>query len=126
MVVLQEHRSIQIRDNPMSDAQRWFRMSFVLLVGMPDVLLCAQQAVDVPALNHGRQQQAANAKSAGRKRPASKGLSASQLLVRRFDRQAPQIGDLLPDAAGFDSEGNEFELRSLQGHYTVLTFGCLT
>lgn len=35
-------------------------------------------------------------------------------------------GDALPDLTGYDSNGKEFRLRGLKGHYTVLVFGCLT
>lgn len=45
---------------------------------------------------------------------------------QQFDRKTPPLGDPLPDVAGYDARGNEFKLRSLQGHYSVLVFGCLT
>ena len=109
----------------MSDTKRWLTIPFLLLYGMPG-LLCAQETGDTPDGKKETSKQTARPDSSGGKRPAYRGLSASQLLVQRFDRQAPQIGDLLPDAAGLDSDGNEFQLRSLKGHYTVLTFGCLT
>ena len=68
----------------------------------------------------------ARSKVAAKQRAARSGLSAAQVLATRFDRAAPQIGDPLPDVAGLDAEGHEFPLRNLKGHYTVLTFGCLT
>lgn len=43
-----------------------------------------------------------------------------------FERTAPKVGELLPDASGYDAEGNEFKLSSLKGSYSVLVFGCLT
>ncbi len=58
--------------------------------------------------------------------PRKHGAEPAQVLEDRFDREAPQVGDLLPDVVGLDAEGNEFPLRDLRGHYTVLTFGCLT
>ncbi|MFQ5732349.1 MAG: hypothetical protein ACE5KM_10395 [Planctomycetaceae bacterium] len=61
-----------------------------------------------------------------RKRRPRRGLSPGKVLVLRFDRSAPQIGDPLPDVAGYDADGKPFSLRSLKGHYTVLTCGCLT
>lgn len=43
-----------------------------------------------------------------------------------FVRQAPAVGDPLPEVTVYDSQGNEITTSSLRGHYTVLTFGCLT
>ncbi len=45
---------------------------------------------------------------------------------RGFESNSPEIGQMLPDLAGFDADGKEFRLRSLKGHYSVLVFGCLT
>ncbi len=40
---------------------------------------------------------------------------------------APQIGELIPDLEIVDDQGNPVSLRELtQGHYTVMTLGCLT
>lgn len=40
---------------------------------------------------------------------------------------APQIGELIPDLEIVDDQGNPVRLRELtQGHYTVMTLGCLT
>ena len=45
----------------------------------------------------------------------------------RFLDLAPEIGDLVPDVEIVDDQGNPVRLRELaQGHYTVLTLGCLT
>ncbi len=60
-----------------------------------------------------------------KKRRVRTRLSAGERLVQRFDRAAPQIGDPLPDVSAYDADGKPFKLRSLKGHYTVLTFGCL-
>jgi hypothetical protein len=43
-----------------------------------------------------------------------------------FLHESPRIGDRIPDLVVYDSAGNEVKTSSLQGHYTVLTFGCLT
>ena len=73
-----------------------------------------------------KEQKRTRSKVASKQRPARSGISAAQVLATRFDRAAPQIGDPLPDVTGLDAEGHEFPLRNLKGHYTVLTFGCLT
>jgi cytochrome oxidase Cu insertion factor (SCO1/SenC/PrrC family) len=43
-----------------------------------------------------------------------------------FVRQPPAVGSKLPDLTVYDSQGHEVNTSSLRGHYTVLTFGCLT
>lgn len=43
-----------------------------------------------------------------------------------FVKEKPTLGDPLPDLTVYDPDGKEFKLSSLRGHYTVLTFGCLT
>ena len=45
---------------------------------------------------------------------------------RIFDETSPEIGAPLPDLTCYDADGNDFQLRSLKGHHTVLLFGCLT
>ena len=45
---------------------------------------------------------------------------------REFLRSKPLIGDQLPDVAVFALDGTPFKTADLRGHYTVLTFGCLT
>ncbi|MDP6718241.1 MAG: hypothetical protein QGF59_06295 [Pirellulaceae bacterium] len=109
----------------MPDTIRWSTWSLLLALGMP--LVAHAQEPDAPreAKNQAKERNE-ETKSRKERRPARKGLSPAQVLVLRFDRAAPQIGDALPDVGGFDEEGNEFKLRSLKGHYTVLTFGCLT
>ena len=72
------------------------------------------------------EEKAAKTEPAKKQRPKRKGLGPGELLVLRFDRDAPQIGDPLPDVAGFDADGEQFPLRNLKGHYSVLVFGCLT
>ena len=109
----------------MCDTNRWITISFLLALGMT-VVAGAQEKDDAPQAKTPGQELTKKTESPKKPRPARTGLSPGQVLVLRFDRTAPQIGDLLPDAAGLDATGKQFKLRSLKGHYTVLTFGCLT
>jgi cytochrome oxidase Cu insertion factor (SCO1/SenC/PrrC family) len=43
-----------------------------------------------------------------------------------FARDKPAIGDTIPDLTVYDPSGKEVKTSDLRGHYTVLTFGCLT
>lgn len=43
-----------------------------------------------------------------------------------FLKERPRVGDRLPDLTAFTPDGAEVRLADLRGHYTVLTFGCLT
>lgn len=43
-----------------------------------------------------------------------------------FLTEAPVVGDKLPDVTVYSPTGTEFKTADLRGHYTVLTFGCLT
>ncbi len=45
---------------------------------------------------------------------------------KEFLRSKPLIGDLLPDVTIYAADGSPFKMADLRGHYTVLTFGCLT
>ncbi|MCA9083885.1 MAG: redoxin domain-containing protein [Planctomycetaceae bacterium] len=45
---------------------------------------------------------------------------------KEFLSTKPLIGDPLPDVTIYDIDGQPFPLSGLRGHYTVLTFGCLT
>jgi len=38
----------------------------------------------------------------------------------------PVVGDPLPELTVYTPDGKEFKTAELRGHYTVLTFGCLT
>jgi cytochrome oxidase Cu insertion factor (SCO1/SenC/PrrC family) len=38
----------------------------------------------------------------------------------------PTLGDVIPDVTVYDSSGKQLKTSDLRGHYTVLTFGCLT
>lgn len=43
-----------------------------------------------------------------------------------FLKKSPTIGESLPDLTVYSADGKEFKTSSLRGHYTVLSFGCLT
>ena len=43
-----------------------------------------------------------------------------------FLKAKPLIGDALPDVTIYSPDGSPFHTGDLRGHYTVLTFGCLT
>lgn len=45
---------------------------------------------------------------------------------QEFQRLAPLIGEPLPDVTVYASDGSPFRTSDLKGHFTVLTFGCLT
>ena len=45
---------------------------------------------------------------------------------REFPHEKPGIGDAFPDLAVYRPDGKEVRTSELRGHYTVLTFGCLT
>jgi cytochrome oxidase Cu insertion factor (SCO1/SenC/PrrC family) len=43
-----------------------------------------------------------------------------------FPAQKPAVGDLLPEAVLYAPDGTPVKTATLRGHWTVLTFGCLT
>jgi cytochrome oxidase Cu insertion factor (SCO1/SenC/PrrC family) len=43
-----------------------------------------------------------------------------------FVKEKPAIGEVLPEVSVYSPDGKEFRTSDLRGHYTVLTFGCLT
>ena len=43
-----------------------------------------------------------------------------------FVKEKPALGDPFPDLVVYDPDGKEVKTSSFRGHYTVLTFGCLT
>lgn len=56
-------------------------------------------------------------------------LQAQQRMQEReqeFLQSKPLIGDPLPDVSIYAADGTPFKPAELRGHYTVLTFGCLT
>ena len=57
----------------------------------------------------------------------SLGIAQAQPVSRDFERNAPAIGDAMPDVAVRDRDGAELRLQDvLSAHYTVLILGCLT
>ena len=55
------------------------------------------------------------------------GTIEAQPVSRDFERNAPAIGDAMPDLVVYDRDGTERQLRELlSGHYSVLLLGCLT
>ena len=43
-----------------------------------------------------------------------------------FVKAKPAVGDPLPELTVYAPDGKEVKTSDLRGHYTVLTFGCLT
>jgi hypothetical protein len=43
-----------------------------------------------------------------------------------FIKSHPKVGDTLPSVTVYTPDGQPFNTGDLRGHYTVLTFGCLT
>jgi cytochrome oxidase Cu insertion factor (SCO1/SenC/PrrC family) len=43
-----------------------------------------------------------------------------------FLKAKPAVGDVIPDLTVYSPDGKEVKTSDLRGHYTVLTFGCLT
>ena len=43
-----------------------------------------------------------------------------------FIASKPVVGDSLPELIVYSPDGTEFKTTDLRGHFTVLTFGCLT
>ena len=43
-----------------------------------------------------------------------------------FLKKSPTIGESMPDLTVYSADGKEFKTSTLRGHYTVLSFGCLT
>ena len=43
-----------------------------------------------------------------------------------FAKEKPAVGDMLPDLVVYSPDGTAVKTSDLRGHYTVLTFGCLT
>ena len=53
--------------------------------------------------------------------------SARDSVTKRFMKAAPDIGERIPNLKVYDAAGEKRKLRDLlDGHYTVLVFGCLT
>jgi cytochrome oxidase Cu insertion factor (SCO1/SenC/PrrC family) len=43
-----------------------------------------------------------------------------------FIKRSPTIGEPFPSMTVYTPDGKEFKTSSFRGHYTVLSFGCLT
>lgn len=43
-----------------------------------------------------------------------------------FINEKPLVGESLSELVVYSTDGKEVSTKSLRGHYTVLTFGCLT
>lgn len=56
------------------------------------------------------------------------GAHAQSMVEREkeFLQAKPLIGNELPDVTVYSPDGTPFHTADLRGHYTVLTFGCLT
>ena len=63
--------------------------------------------------------------TAAHAQPAA-GASPRERVDRAFERNAPAVGEPLPDIAAYDADGGVFRLSSLKGRPAVLVFGCLT
>ncbi len=55
-------------------------------------------------------------------------IQAQRMQEREEDflKADPLVGDLLPKVTVYSPDGMPFKTADLRGHYTVLTFGCLT
>ncbi|CAN5905065.1 hypothetical protein BH23PLA1_BH23PLA1_14490 [soil metagenome] len=55
------------------------------------------------------------------------GDSPARGMMTAFERNAPKVGQPVPDITVLDARGNPISLlEQLQGEYSVLVFGCLT
>ena len=52
--------------------------------------------------------------------------SFTERMNARHAKQAPLVGDTVPDASGFTLDGEPFALKADRGNLTVIVFGCLT
>ncbi len=57
---------------------------------------------------------------------AQKGQGQGQEREEEFLKGKPAVGDPLAELTVYSPNGTEFKTADLRGHYTVLTFGCLT
>jgi cytochrome oxidase Cu insertion factor (SCO1/SenC/PrrC family) len=58
--------------------------------------------------------------------PAEVGAQRNRKKEEEFVKAQPAVGDSLPELTVFTPDGKPFQTADLRGHYTVLTFGCLT
>lgn len=83
-------------------------MKTMLLFGLTSVLTISLAAPPVAWAQRG------NRKSEARKSEAD------------FVTAKPAVGEPIPDVVVYDAKGHKVSTADLRGHYTVLTFGCLT
>ena len=57
---------------------------------------------------------------------ASSAFAQREKKDEEFLKEKPVIGDKLPDLTVYTPDGKAYKTADLRGHYTVLTFGCLT
>ena len=93
------------------------RMLAVLLAGMVFSVSARAQAPE-------REDRGPDKRRPGQASPKSE--SSRDRLNRRFNESSPDIGELVPDVAGYTADGKPVSLRSLEGDFKVLVFGCLT
>ncbi|HEX5272384.1 MAG TPA: hypothetical protein VFW33_17930 [Gemmataceae bacterium] len=58
--------------------------------------------------------------------PAAPARAQVRQTDEQFAKAKPAVGDPLPELVVYDPDGKEVKTAGLRGHYTVLTFGCLT
>jgi cytochrome oxidase Cu insertion factor (SCO1/SenC/PrrC family) len=58
--------------------------------------------------------------------PAAAEAQRNQEKEEDFVAAKPAVGDPLPETTVYAPDGQPFKTSDLRGHYTVLTFGCLT
>lgn len=57
---------------------------------------------------------------------ASAQAQRMQQREQAFLKEKPRVGEQLPNVTVYSADGTPFNTAGLRGHYTVLTFGCLT
>lgn len=93
------------------------RMCAVLLAGMVFSVTARAQAPE-------RGERGPDKRRPGQS--SKKTESSRDRLNRRFNESSPKIGELVPEVTGYTADGKPVSLRSLEGDYKVLVFGCLT
>ena len=58
--------------------------------------------------------------------PAALAQGPKEQREEDFLKGKPAVGDVIPDLTVYTPDGKEVKTGDLRGHYTVLTFGCLT
>jgi len=57
---------------------------------------------------------------------AAAAFLATGAATAQFGPGLPQPGDKLPDVTVYDDQGEEFQIRRLNGEHSVIVMGCLT